>query len=351
MSDHIRITKKDLDQQETPLASTSETPVSDAGAEAPLRIEVTAASETPESVSESRQIGLKRRLMFVSSIALVSGVLVVFWALFVSEGGNGAGQAPGKAREEPDSDKIVLPIAEPSSDGPAASTEATKLAVEQIVDLFKNRVVVLGVPGHWGQGSLGTGVVISSDNQRLLVVTNRHVLDKAYPRHGSRRPADVAVKFRAQQQQKAARARGAVAAYYKGGIDLALVVVGHPSRAGALKDRVVVRPYDSLKIGEDVVAIGHPLGLEATVTKGIISAKRKNIWIQTDAAISRGNSGGPLIDRRGRLVGINSGKYEGKKESGERLNFSIRADLICRKQNWSFFRDVRDLLKSVSVEN
>ena len=146
-------------------------------------------------------------------------------------------------------------------------------------------------------------------------------------------------------------ADGVVAAYYKDQVDLALVVIGRRASAPDIEGQLTVRAFDALKVGEDVVAIGHPLGLEATVTKGIVSAKRDKIWIQTDAAVSKGNSGGPLIDRYGRVVGINSLKYESKSEQGERLNFSIRADLIREEQNWSFFVDVRELLGSIRIEN
>ena len=70
---------------------------------------------------------------------------------------------------------------------------------------------------------------------------------------------------------------------------------------------------DKLKVGEWVVAIGNPFGLGGTVTAGIVSAKNRDIragpydnFIQTDAAINSGNSGGPLFNKNGQVVGINS---------------------------------------------
>jgi S1-C subfamily serine protease len=62
---------------------------------------------------------------------------------------------------------------------------------------------------------------------------------------------------------------------------------------------------EELKVGQWVLAIGYPLGLESTVTAGIVSAKGGN-FIQTDAAVNLGNSGGPLVDRNGKLIGINA---------------------------------------------
>jgi S1-C subfamily serine protease len=83
-----------------------------------------------------------------------------------------------------------------------------------------------------------------------------------------------------------------------------------------------------LKVGQWVLAIGYPLGLESTVTAGIVSA-RADSYIQTDAAVNVGNSGGPLLDRSGKLVGINAalttstGSYVG-------YSFAIPADSVKR---------------------
>ena len=73
---------------------------------------------------------------------------------------------------------------------------------------------------------------------------------------------------------------------------------------------------DVIRVGEDVVAIGNPFGLSSTVTTGIVSAKGRNIsqgpyaeFLQTDAAINKGNSGGPLFNMDGEVVGVNSAIY------------------------------------------
>ncbi len=85
-------------------------------------------------------------------------------------------------------------------------------------------------------------------------------------------------------------------------------------------------------VGSEVYVIGHPLGLGWTVTRGIVSAHRKpgeiapTAMIQTDAAISLGNSGGPLLDRNGDLVGLVVSKLSG---SGvENIAFAIPASVI-----------------------
>ncbi|WP_306590835.1 trypsin-like peptidase domain-containing protein [Geothrix sp. 21YS21S-4] len=89
---------------------------------------------------------------------------------------------------------------------------------------------------------------------------------------------------------------------------------------------------DSLKIGEWVVAIGNPFGLEHTVTQGIISAKGRKLdtgvssFLQTDAAINRGNSGGPLLNLRGEVVGINTAI----NPAGQNIGFAVPISQVNR---------------------
>ena len=110
--------------------------------------------------------------------------------------------------------------------------------------------------------------------------------------------------------------------------DLALVKID-------AKDLPSVRFGDSdkLKVGEWVLAVGNPMGLTSTVTAGIVSAKARSIssatnskqmgiesFIQTDAAINRGNSGGALVNTDGELVGINTAIYS---ETGSYAGYSL----------------------------
>jgi hypothetical protein len=105
--------------------------------------------------------------------------------------------------------------------------------------------------------------------------------------------------------------------------DLALV---HADGADSGIRPVVLGSYRHLQTGEDVVAIGSSLGvLQNTVTRGIVSAVRRSsgvVYVQTDAAINPGNSGGPLVDKYGRVVGVNTAKVMG----AESLGFSIAID-------------------------
>ncbi|HQU43630.1 MAG TPA: trypsin-like peptidase domain-containing protein, partial [Pirellulales bacterium] len=90
--------------------------------------------------------------------------------------------------------------------------------------------------------------------------------------------------------------------------DIALLQLDATELDGALPDPVVINNSDDLRVGDLVFAIGNPLGLERSVTQGIVSSATRTIGhlrlIQTDASINPGNSGGPLFNARGEVVGI-----------------------------------------------
>ena len=148
----------------------------------------------------------------------------------------------------------------------------------------------------------GTGFFVG----RGLVMTNHHVVGDANT---------VRVHFSDGTSTNGQVSRLASDA------DLALVNVD-----GAGSKVVALGSYRQLQTGEDVVAIGSSLGvLQNTVTRGIVSAVRRSggvVYVQTDAAINPGNSGGPLVDKYGRVVGVNTLKVIG----AESLGFSIAID-------------------------
>ena len=138
--------------------------------------------------------------------------------------------------------------------------------------------------------ALGSGFIVSADG---YVVTNFHVVREA---------AQIMVRT-ADQHEHTAKMVGGDAK-----TDLALLKID-----GGQLPTLPFGDSDHLEVGEPVMAIGNPFGLEQTVTTGIVSAKERFIgggpyddFIQTDASINPGNSGGPLVDARGALVGINS---------------------------------------------
>jgi serine protease Do len=154
--------------------------------------------------------------------------------------------------------------------------------------------------------ALGSGVVVDHAG---YVLTNNHVVDKA---------DRIQVKFMNDSTEYEAKLVGSDIA-----TDLAVIKVEGRHDFIPLK----IGNSDAVQVGDWALAIGSPLGFEATVTAGIISAKERTMkddnsmqfqhFLQTDAAINPGNSGGPLLDMRGEVVGINtaiasrSGGYQG----------------------------------------
>lgn len=140
----------------------------------------------------------------------------------------------------------------------------------------------------------GSGVVLTSDG---YIVTNNHVVENA---------DELLVKFNDNREFK-----GRIIGTDKA-TDLALIKI----EAIGLQP-ISIGSSDDLKVGEWVLAIGNPFGLTSTVTAGIVSAKARGLgatggiesFIQTDAAINQGNSGGALVNARGQLVGINAMLY------------------------------------------
>jgi len=156
-----------------------------------------------------------------------------------------------------------------------------------------------------GYVTFGSGVIISSDG---YIVTNNHVIDGA---------DKISVTFNDKHE-----------------IEADIIGVDPNTDLALIKVNEENLPYltfgnsDNLKIGEWVLAVGNPFDLNSTVTAGIISAKARNInilggqssiesFIQTDAVVNRGNSGGALVNTVGELIGINAaiashtGVYEG----------------------------------------
>ncbi len=194
---------------------------------------------------------------------------------------------------------------------------AAEGSVEQVAASVLPSVVKITAAGSQGSGS-GSGIVLSEDGE---ILTNNHVVD-------------------------AASDSGRLTVAFHDGSTARAEVVG----TDPLTDLAVIRAQDVsgltpatlgkselLDVGENVVAIGSPFGLEATVTSGIVSALERPVSvgdgvsadtiypaIQTDAAINPGNSGGPLVNMRGEVVGINSSIRSSSSSPGSiGLGFAI----------------------------
>src|SRR6059058_5570954 len=174
------------------------------------------------------------------------------------------------------------------------------------IEEFFNRFFGESTPKENSQRSLGSGILISKDGE---ILTNYHVI----------RNADTIKAKLADQTEYEGRLVGK-----DDRTDLALIKI---RRSGGNMPFARLGSSSQLEVGDWVMAIGNPFGLEHTVTAGIVSAKGRVIgagpyddFIQTDAAINPGNSGGPLFNSRGEVVGINSAIFS---QSGGNIGFAI----------------------------
>ena len=243
-------------------------------------------------------------------------------ALVVLAAGAGIGGAAAYDAIRGDDSSVVSSLEAGSDTGSAPAGE-----IEKVAQKLLPSVTQVNVAGG-GQAGSGTGIIISSDGE---ILTNNHVVESAADGGGS-----ITVAFNDGSNAKAEiLGRDAVT-------DLAVIKADGKS---GLQPATLGTSAD-LQVGQEVVAIGSPFGLESTVTSGIISALNRPVAssdgggndqtvfpaIQTDAAINPGNSGGPLVDLQGRVIGINSAiRSNGGLTSSDAgsigLGFAIPIDL------------------------
>ena len=200
---------------------------------------------------------------------------------------------------------------------PASYADAVELSAPAVASVYTRRVVQAeddadSEPGFRINTSLGSAVIIDEDG---YLITNYHVIAEA---------SEIRVQL----------ADGRIAdpelVGYDAETDLALLRVD----LGTVP-AIPLGRSDQLRIGDVVLAIGNPYGLTKTVTQGIVSATGRGLlqlmtfenFIQTDAAVNEGNSGGALINSLGQLVGINTAVLA--QDAGtEGISFAIPVDLV-----------------------
>lgn len=193
--------------------------------------------------------------------------------------------------------------------------------IAQVANAMADSVVTISSSINDGVNSgeaTGTGVVLTSDGE---ILTNAHVVADA---------TEVHVRFAGETEPRLAKVLAS-----DPGNDLALLKID----ATDLKPATFAQP-GTIRIGDGVIAIGYALNLDGgpSVTSGIVSALKRTIitesgalngLIQTDAAISSGNSGGPLVNLRGEVVGINTAVARSDANSAaNNVGFSIAVDEI-----------------------
>jgi len=185
------------------------------------------------------------------------------------------------------------------------------LDVPSVADKVNPVVVNIRSAGDGGE-SLGSGFIV--DNKGLIV-TNFHLISNTGPHRG---PAGLG-----QQPAKQAKLADRIWVTTSDGQQFPASVKGYDEATDIALLQIVpgTKPLpvaelgdsDALRVGEWAIAIGNPLGLDHTVTLGIVSAKGRSElggqfdeYLQTDAAINPGNSGGPLVNAQGKVIGINT---------------------------------------------
>ena len=162
------------------------------------------------------------------------------------------------------------------------------------------------------RGGSGSGVIIRSNG---IIVTNAHVV-------GTARTVEV--------RTADGRTFEGTVAGRDAAVDIAIVRVNATNLPAA-----PLANSDDLEVGQLAIAIGNPLGLERTVTRGVVSATNRDPrgigiaagLIQTDAAINPGNSGGPLLDSSGRVIGINTAILAGATGLGFAIPINVAVDV------------------------
>ena len=191
---------------------------------------------------------------------------------------------------------------------PADTQPPTQLSTADIVDKLAPSVAHIAVVTRTGEG-VGTGIVLDTEGH---ILTNRHVIEGA---------VEIRVSLPGSKVYDAKVLRETL------GNDLAVLKI-------EAQDLVPAEfgDSDAIRVGDDVIAIGHALALEGgpTVSKGVVSAINRSVaisdgteltgLIQTDAAINFGNSGGPLANAAGQVIGVNTVKEAGASNVGFAIN-------------------------------
>lgn len=262
----------------------------------------------PAGAGRPRLASILAAAVLSAALASASTAALVTTLVARDEAG-GAGGSPGAVTASTSQTTEIQDI-----------TEMVAAARESVVTITVEVGLTRGPFGGTATG-VGSGVILTSDG---YILTNRHVVEGATS-------VSVALSDGTEHEGTVVDVADST--------DLALVrIVATGLRAAPIGDS------DAIEVGQTAIAIGSPLGeYTETVTKGIVSALDREITvrdeqsgrpvtlsglIQTDAAINEGNSGGPLLDAAGRVVGINTAVASSAEGLGFAIPISAAADLI-----------------------
>ena len=243
-------------------------------------------------------------------------------------------------------DKDDTSSAKTTASGEESVSKIAKDAMSSVVSITNTIKYQQNGFSLYGQGQTqeaaasGSGVIIGENENELLIVTNKHVVEDS---------TSLSVQF-VDGKSYDAKIKGT-----DSDADLAVIAVPLDSISAETRKSISTATFgdsDALSVGDQVVAIGNALGYGQSVTTGIISAKDRDIQtengsetglLQTDAAINPGNSGGALLNMQGELIGINVAKYSDTTVEG--MGYSIPAKKVQEIVETLSKRDTREKVK------
>ncbi|MBO4980561.1 MAG: trypsin-like peptidase domain-containing protein [Lachnospiraceae bacterium] len=288
-----------------------------------------AAAGAEKDRKKKKSGGFVRKALLSVSLGLLFGIFAGLGFYGVRQAAGLLGDEPGQAvsgsaldtADESGSEKEVL-----TEDGQPAFQSInyiTSDVSEVVEDVMPAMVSIINsytsTENYWGRTikeqyeASGSGIIVAENAEELLIVTNQHVVADA---------DSLEVTF-IDGTEAAARIKG-----MDSEMDLAVIAVSLEDLSEDTKVAITVATLgnsDELKLGEPVIAIGNALGYGQSVTNGIVSALDREIkledgstgtFIQTNAAINYGNSGGALLNIKGEVIGINSNKFGGEAIEG-----------------------------------
>ena len=299
----------------------------------PKRRRVRQAPPAPVKQKKKRRTGLWIFLGLLTAIVVIAGVGLLVDEIYLRADADFGGDFPWEEyapffeehfdnKEDRRSQEITIPLWQ-AEEGVALEVHrdfGPALTAQEIYKLVNPAVVTVSVELEDGMGSVGTGVIFTEDGYLL---TNHHVVaggSKCY------------VMLESGYSYEAKYVAG------DAGQDLAILKIDQTGLPAA-----EFGDSDLLTVGDPVYAIGNPLGFElrGTLTDGIVSAMDRDVQvnegtmtlIQTNAALNEGNSGGPLINQYGQVVGINVIKMDSDFSTIEGLGFAIPTSAMRRMVN------------------
>jgi len=262
---------------------------------------------------------------FLTTLLIISGFLTSALAVVAFSLGplpSIAGMATGLAELDERMDFPTLPAAKELGGADASSELKPLVAVisPTAQSLFSKREVL--------SNSFGAGMLLEANDQGYLFATARHVIGVGV--------WGLKEKHRAMLSLRSGIWAGAEVVARHTNLDLVLVWI--PRHSGHAD---FVQPIAQPKEGETIYVIWHPEGLKYTLSTGIIS-RMENSTLQISAPVSPGNSGGPVYDQQGNLLGVVSSTMDKSYQpNAENLNFAVTAHAFLKESGWEFAKDGR----------